>query len=188
MLLQRYANDPWPVHWNAAIHVVTYLKGTISYQLTYQRRQGGEDLLKPDGYADASHANIQEENGEPTRKSTMGVVALSTTEAEYIAMVNAGKQTIWMWKFLDGVGHRHEYPFAIKVDNTSTIALSDETTKHRQMKHFDTNWSWLWDMVHAKELEFNYVPSSDNLANLFTKQLTRSKTEQFSLKIGLRDN
>ncbi|ESK82085.1 retrovirus-related pol polyprotein [Moniliophthora roreri MCA 2997] len=205
-LLQRYANDPQPMHWNAAIHVVTYLKSTISYQLTYQCHQGREDLLKPDGYADVSHADIQEENGEPTRKSTMGyvfkvaggvvswcsakqrVVALLTTGAEYIAMVNAGKQAIWMWKFLDGVGHHHEYPFAIKVNNTSAIALSDEMTKHRQMKHFDTNWLWLQDMVHAKELKFNYVPSSDNLADLFTKQLTQSKTEQFSLEIGLRDN
>ncbi|ESK86411.1 retrovirus-related pol polyprotein [Moniliophthora roreri MCA 2997] len=187
-LLQHYANDPQPVHWNATIHVVTYLKGTISYQLTYQRHQGGEDLLKPDGYADVSHADIQEENGEPTRKSTMGVVALLTTEAEYITMVNARKQAIWMWKFLDGVGHHHEYPFAIKVDNTSAIALLDETTKHRQTKHFDTNWSWLQDIVHAKELEFNYIPSSDNLVDLFTKQLTQSKTKWFSLKIGLQDN
>ncbi|EEB88983.1 hypothetical protein MPER_12975 [Moniliophthora perniciosa FA553] len=112
-MLQWYANNPRPIHWNAVIHVVTYLKGTITYQLTYKQCKGETDLLKPTGYADASHTSIQEENGMLTQKSTMGyvflvaegavswssakqrTVALSTTEAEYVVMVNAGKQAIW---------------------------------------------------------------------------------------------
>ena len=64
------------------------------------------------GYADASHADIHDESGCATRKSTMGyvflvagaavswslkkqsVVTLSTTEAEYLSMVHAGKQSV----------------------------------------------------------------------------------------------
>ncbi|ESK94245.1 retrotransposon unclassified [Moniliophthora roreri MCA 2997] len=80
------------------------------------------------------------------------------------------------------------YPFEININNTSAIALSDKTTKHGRTKHFDMNWSWLQDMIQAKELTYSYIPLNDNLADLFTKQLTCFKTEWFTFEIGLQDN
>jgi hypothetical protein len=118
-LLQQYANDPRPIHWRTALHVLAYLKATINYSITYYRKAEGDgERMIPKGYVDASHADVKEENGHSTRKSMMGyiftlaggavswssakqkIVALSTTEAEYLSGVHAGKQAIWMFKFL----------------------------------------------------------------------------------------
>ncbi|THU82588.1 hypothetical protein K435DRAFT_627292, partial [Dendrothele bispora CBS 962.96] len=125
-----------------------------------------------------SYADVKEENGVSTRKSTMGyvfmvagaavsctrytwavswksskqrVVALSTTEAEYLSLVNAGKQAEWMHKFLQGLELTKEYPFTVFVDNTSAISLTEATTKHGRTKHFDTTWAWVREAVRAKE-------------------------------------
>ncbi|EEB96201.1 hypothetical protein MPER_04703 [Moniliophthora perniciosa FA553] len=112
-------------------------------------------------------------------------VATSTTEAESVAMVHAGKQAIWMWKFLDGVQLTEEFPFVIKVDSNSAMALTEATTKHARTKHFDYDWAWIRDEVREKELAFEYVPSSENIADLFTKPLPRTQHKKFVEKLGL---
>ena len=82
-------------HWNALIHVVSYIKNTIDYGLTYSR----DSDLSPSAYVDADYGGCKD-----TRRSTSGyvfmmaggavswssrrqtTVALSTVEAEYVAM------------------------------------------------------------------------------------------------------
>ncbi|EEB91519.1 hypothetical protein MPER_10107, partial [Moniliophthora perniciosa FA553] len=162
-------------------------------------KEPGPDIT----FRHAAHADIKEENGPATRKSTMGYVflmadaavswssakqrrvATSPTEAESIAMVYAGKQAIWMWKFLDGVELREEFPFTVKVDNTSAISLTEATTKHARTKHFDYDSAWIRDEVREQELAFEYVPSSETLADLFTKALPRAQHEKFVKMLGL---
>jgi hypothetical protein len=203
-LLQRYANDPHPIHWRIALHILAYLKTTIDYSITYYcRNEGDEDKLMLKGYADASHADVKEEMGHLTRKSTMGyvftlagravswssakqrIVALSTTEAEYLSGVHAGKQAIWMFKFLQDLNIGKPLPYSIFIDNMSTIVLTEETTKHACTKHFDTNWAWICECVREKELEFKYIPSGENVADIMTKPLGRAKVDQFAWEVGL---
>ncbi len=52
--LQRYASDARPIHWNRAMHVLAYLKGTIEYCITYHRGNSEDDGLTPIGYVDSS--------------------------------------------------------------------------------------------------------------------------------------
>jgi hypothetical protein len=204
-LLQHYSNDSRPIHWKMGQHVLAYLKATASYSITYhQRKDGEEERMMPVGYADASHADVKFENGVAMRKSTMGyiftlaggavswssskqrIVALSTTEAEYLSSVHTRKQALWMFKFLNGTQVGQPLPYLIFVDNLSAIALTEETTKHARTKHFDTNWAWIRDCVREKELIFKYTPSEENAADIMTKPLARAKVEMFAKKIGLR--
>ncbi len=85
------------------MHVLAYLKGTLQYKITYQRGTNTDDGLTPIGYVDSSHGDDR-----TMGKSTMGYifqmaggpvswsscaqkrVALSTTEAEYVATVHGG--------------------------------------------------------------------------------------------------
>ena len=96
--LSRYYQAPQPEHWEAAKRVLRYVKGTAREGLGYSP---GEDLAAW-GYSDASYGSDQE-----TKKGRSGyvflsagaaiswgsklqdVVALSSTEAEYMAMGHA---------------------------------------------------------------------------------------------------
>lgn len=108
-VLARFQANPGPAHWKAMLHLLAYLKGTLNYKITYHR--GGS--LDPIGFVDADYAGDID-----TRRSTSGyvftiaggpvswsakrqaTVALSTTEAEYMALTRAAQQALWMFSFM----------------------------------------------------------------------------------------
>ncbi|CAJ2637310.1 unnamed protein product [Trifolium pratense] len=106
-VVSRFMANPGQVHWQALKWVLRYLNGSLKGGLKYTRTDPGRDALE--GYVDADYAgNID------TRKSLSGfvftlfgtavtwkanqqsVVALSTTQAEYIALVEGVKEAIWL--------------------------------------------------------------------------------------------
>src|SRR4051812_546770 len=107
-----YNANPGEMHWKAVKRVIRYLKGTRNSTLEY--RHGANPL---EGYADADWAGSID-----NRKSTTGyvftlhggaitwnskkqpTVALSTTEAEYMALGQVTKEVIWLKKFLAEIG------------------------------------------------------------------------------------
>ena len=69
-------------------------------------------------------------------------VALSTTEAEYMAAVEAGKELIWMRDFLEELGvEQASYP--LYCDNQSAIHLAKNAAYHSRTKHIQRRYHWL---------------------------------------------
>ena len=63
------------------------------------------------------------------------MVALSTTEAEYIAAVEAAKEIIWMWQFMGELGYSPSTSSTLLMDNQSAISVSKNPEHHGRMKH-----------------------------------------------------
>ena len=111
-LLARFQANPGIEHWRALVHVVGYVKNTIDYGLTYSR----DFDISPTAFVDADYGGCKD-----TRRSTSGyvftmaggavtwsskrqaTVALSTVEAEYVAMSRCAQQMSWMHNWLDEV-------------------------------------------------------------------------------------
>ena len=145
-LLTRFQANPGLSHWNALLHVIGYIKNTIDYGLTYSR----DFELSPTAYVDADYGGCRD-----TRRSTSGyvftmaggavswsskrqaTVALSTVEAEYVAMSRCAQQMVWMNSWLDKVKIEHSLPRLIKGDNRGAIALTKNTKNHGKVKHID---------------------------------------------------
>jgi len=77
-----------------------------------------------------------------------GTVALSTTEAEYIATVQAGKEITWMHNILTEFGFALDIPTPLNIDNQSAISVSKNPEHNERMKHLDLRFYWLRDAVH----------------------------------------
>ena len=141
------------------------------------------------GYTDADYAGDKD-----SRKSTSGplmtfaggamswqsrlqkCISLSTTEAEYIAAVEACKEVLWMKNFLQELGHKQE-KYNLFCDNQSAIHLAKNSSFHSQTKHIDVRYHWIREVVSSKLLQLEKIHTDHNGAGMMTKVLPKEKLQ-----------
>jgi hypothetical protein len=115
-VLARFNSNPGLPYWQAIKHVLHYLKGTLDHKLTYRPSDASEPFIT---YSNADHRG-NPDNGRLTggyvvkigtgavswSSKLQTLVALSTTEAEYISAVEAGKEIIWLHQFLEELRYK----------------------------------------------------------------------------------
>jgi hypothetical protein len=113
------------------------------------------------------------------------IVALSTTEAEFISAVSAGQEIVWMRSSLGELGYSFEAPSLLLVDNQSAIQVACNPEHHGRMKHLDLRFFWLRDMVNSGVITVRYIPTTDMAADLLTKVFARIKVASALPQLGL---
>ena len=69
-------------------------------------------------------------------------VALSTTEAKYIAANEAGKELFWLKRFLQELGLKQD-GYVVNCDSQSAIDLSKNSMYHSRSKRIEVRYNWL---------------------------------------------
>ncbi|XP_046750287.1 secreted RxLR effector protein 161-like [Diprion similis] len=143
----KFLNNHDSNHWRAVKRIFAYLLGTANFGIVYRSGGSESNLI---GFSDADYAADLE-----TRRSTTGYlfclsggpvtwsskrqksIALSTTEAEYVALSLAGKEATWLRVLLRDIEYQCENPTVIHVDNQSAIRLAKNPEFHQRTKHID---------------------------------------------------
>ena len=143
----------------------------------------GEDL-NPTGYVDSDFAGCRD-----TRRSTEGnifvvaggpvsweskrqeTVALSTVKAEYMAFTRATTQALWLTKFFSEIGLPIKTPVIINAGNEGLISNSLNYKNYQRTKHINVKHYFVKERTSQGDVTFQYIPSAQNLADLFTKPL-----------------
>lgn len=99
------------------------------------------------------------------------VVALSTTESEYISLAKGTQQAQWVHSFLMEVNHGVALPSKMGSDNQGAIAISENPKFHSRVKHIDIRYHYLHDAIEGGKVDVDYVPLEDNPADILTKSL-----------------
>ncbi|MCO5557888.1 hypothetical protein L7F22_011460 [Adiantum nelumboides] len=73
----------------------------------------------------------------------------------------------------------------IDTDSQSALAVARNPFFHARMKHIEMHFHYVKEGISARAISLAYVPTQDNLANLFTKALSREKFEAFCKALGL---
>ena len=193
--LSKFMDKPSSEHLAAAKRILRYLKGTVNYGLLYNR---GDRDLKITGYNDRDFAG-----GINDRKSTSGqiffmgglpitwnsvkqrVVALSTCEAEYIAVSSADCQSLWISRLISELMSVKKNLVKILVDNKSALELTRNPVHHSRIKHIDTRHHFIRDCIEEGLIKLDYVRTEDQLADLFTISFGRVKVCEFRAKISV---
>jgi hypothetical protein len=175
-------------------HTLGYLKGTLNYGISYCR----ESSLKPYGYIDTDYAG--DKDGRQSTEGHIffvaqgpvswaskrqGMAALSTMEAEFMAFTRAIQQAIWMTKFMNEIGLAQATPINIFADNTRAIANTENYKNHGRTEHIDIRYHFTKEKVASGEVEFTYIPSSENLADILTEPLPKEAVTRCCSGIGL---
>jgi len=108
------------------------------------------------------------------KTNQQSVVALSTTQAEYIALVEGVKEAMCLKGMIGELGITQEC-VKIYCDSQSAIHLANHQVYHERTKHIDIRLHFVRDMIESKEIMVEKVASEENPADVFTKSLPRSK-------------
>ena len=109
------------------------------------------------------------------------IVALSTTEAEYIATMHAAKEALWSQMFLSEVTHPLTHPVTLYCDNQSAISVSKNGQFHAWTKHIDIRYHFIRNVSERELLSIYYCPT----ANMLTKALPAPQLKHLCHSIGL---
>jgi hypothetical protein len=191
-VVSRFLANPGKEHWNAVKWILRYLRGTFKMSLCFGSRN--PELV---GYTDADMAGDID-----SRKSTSGFlitfsggavswqsklqkcVALSTTEAEFIATTEACKEMLWMKRFLHELGQGQQ-KYAMYCDSQSVIHLSKNSSFHMRSKHIDVRYHWIRDMLDSKQLQLEKIHTDDYCSDMMMKSLPKDKYEFCRRAAGL---
>ena len=112
-------------------------------------------------------------------------VALSTTEAEYIAACAACSEAVWLWKMISRLFDLQLEATWIYCDNQSCIKLSKNPVFHDKSKPIEIKYQYIRDMVEKGAVELLYIATNEQIADVLTKPLPRVKLEYFRDKLGV---
>ena len=84
------------------------------------------------------------------------------------------------------LGLQIQGPTTIYEDNQSTIALARNPVHHGRAKHIDIKYHFIRDKVESKEIELEFMPTDDMVADVMTKALPRPAFAKFVECMNLR--
>jgi Reverse transcriptase (RNA-dependent DNA polymerase) len=195
-VLCRFLKNPGKEHWAAVKHLLRYVKGTKDLKLIYSPVERTHPFIT---FSDADHG------GHPDNaRSTAGFVSLvagaavhwssrlhrqvtlSSTESEYVSASAACQEIMWMRYFFEEIGHGTREPSPLFMDSASAIQVAKNPEHQSTMKHVHRHHHWVRERVEAGDIVVRHVPGTENVADIFTKPLGKSKFLYLRDLLGLR--
>ncbi|KAL3821238.1 hypothetical protein ACJIZ3_007143 [Penstemon smallii] len=185
-MVSRYMHNPGKKHWEAAKWVLRYIKGTQNLGLRFEmnREEVGKFLI---GYVDSDYAGDLDKRRSTTgylftmaggpvswRSTLQSTVALSTTEAEYMAAGEAMKEAIWIHGLIKDLGV-HQEQVEVYCDSQSAIHLAKNQVHHARTKHIDVRFHFVREIVDEGTILLVKIGTADNPADMLTKVVGSAK-------------
>lgn len=112
-------------------------------------------------------------------------VALSSTEAEYMALTATAQEVIYNRHLIESVEFEQKGPTIVYCDNQSSIALTKNPVHHARTRHIDIKQHFIRQAVLNKQVEMRYIHTDENVADLFSKPLPQEKRVKHCNALGL---
>jgi hypothetical protein len=193
--VSRFMQRPTTEHQHAVKRIIRYVAGTLDHGLYYPRCPGEAHLV---GYSDSDHAGDIDAS-----KSTSGillffdkclvswqsvkqqVVALSSCEAEYIVVSTASAQALWLVRLLSDLLGRDTGAVELRVDSKSALVLAKNPVFHERSNHIRVRYHFIRGCLEEGNFKACYINTKDQLVNLLTKPLGRTKFFELCSRIGM---
>ncbi|KAD5961638.1 hypothetical protein E3N88_13111 [Mikania micrantha] len=192
----EYKCLPKEEHMQLVKRILRYVKGTFNYGITYSNVSTGKLQV----FTDSNYAQDLED-----RRCTSGyvyilsgsaicwssrkqdIVALSSTEAEYVGAANCACHCVWLKGLLSELTGKKLGLVEIYCDNTSTINLSKNPVMHRRTKHIEVRYHFLRELVNKEEIKLVFCSSADQVADIMTKPIKLEAFEKLrgSMRVQL---
>ncbi|KAI7944951.1 hypothetical protein MJO28_010646 [Puccinia striiformis f. sp. tritici] len=182
--LARFSANPNETHWAALRHLIQYIATTRTKQLRLQvtnnqlinwtdANWGGEFQRSTSGF-------IIYFLGSPIAWGSrrQKVVATSTCAAEFIALGSSVDFLLFLIPIIKSLDV--DPPIVLKCDNRAAVLVSDDNASKGRMKSLERNFFFVNDAVREHNIQLDWVSTSSNIADFFTKSL-RANLHSISL-------
>lgn len=189
--LAKFMSCPTVEHWHAAVQLVGYLRYTIEHGLHLGRS------AECAAYCDADYASDLDHRRSHTgwcfmlygsvvswQSKCQPTVAVSTTEAEYQAAATAAREALWLRQLLP-VFDVDCTPMVIRCDSQGALKSMRNPQITQRTKHIDVMHHFVRERCQRGEVEFEFVPGKDNVADVLTKAMPGPKHKWCCEQMGI---
>ncbi|GBM44103.1 Retrovirus-related Pol polyprotein from transposon TNT 1-94 [Araneus ventricosus] len=182
--MSQFCNGYTYHHWTIVVDILNYVFNTMYYKINLSDTHNTRLTM----YSDSSWGCKLND-----RHSTSGYImlfgnvpitwksqkqkciALSSMEAEFIALTESVKCIIWYSKILKELNLIDFRMPELYCDSQSAIHFSKNNIENNKTKHIDIKYKFVRKLLYDKEFELNYINSKENLADFLTKPLVKEK-------------
>ena len=190
-VLARFGANPAERHWIAVKRIFRYLQGTKDYALVFRQpvavpapsnalvgfsdSSWGDDLDKrrsSGGYIFQLYGNSITWSSKLQK-----CIALSSCEAEYVAIASACREGLWMCNLLDSLQLFKDQQIVLHLfgDNQGSLKLGHNQSYHTDTKHIAIKYHFIRDQIKSGRVITQWIPTDQMVADCFTKPLPLPK-------------
>ena len=192
----QFSTNPSSKHMNAVKHILKYLNTTWCASIIYDGgyNKGLIAFTDSDWVSDKIKCRSQTSFFFMIAGAiflwqswAQKTIALSSTEAKYMALSDCSQQAVWIKSLLNeldiDVG-----PIHINGDNQGSLFIGSNPVQEKQSKHIDICYHFIRQCVEEKKISLYYVKGAENPADMFTKNLGKVKFLKFRSQLRLKFN
>ena len=190
MQLARFNTNPGNSHVKASIQVIRYLKNDPNLGIKFSKSKDFDGKIRIRAFVDSDWGGCVD-----TRRSTLGYVihvangpvswksktpktiALSSCEAEFMALSEVCRELMWMCRFLDEIGIEYHTP-EIHCDSSSAIRWAEDPVQHQRNKHVELKYYYCRDLVADEKVRIFKIHTTKQCADIMTKPVGKQILEK----------
>ena len=172
-------------------HIFRYVKGMLHFGLTFHPSAALGALVAysdADWVVTADYSIYLGGNLVSWSAKKQPTVSHSSCESEYCALALTAAELLWLMHLLDDLKVSIPQRPLLLCDNKSAIFLSSNSVSHKRAKHVELDYHFLRELVLVDKLRTQYVPSHLQVADIFTKSVSKPLFELFRSKLHVRSN
>ncbi|GMF44882.1 unnamed protein product [Phytophthora fragariaefolia] len=194
--LGKYLNKYTHEKYTMAKRVLRYLQGSSDFGLVWEKK-GSPDLHFV-AYADADLGNEKDDRHSITgyvlqlngctyayKSRKQRIVTDDTCCAEFVAASKCSTMIVWTHNLCKELNLTRYHPTVLCQDNQATITVLTEIKGNFKTKIVDLKYHKVCDFHERGEFEVRYCPSSENLADIFTKALGPTLFRKFRQRLNV---
>lgn len=172
----KFNSCPTKEHWTAVKRIMRYVKGTTNLGLLYEKDTPTLLLWVIQMLIGAVILMIMFQFGGTAvtwKSKKQNCVALSTAEAEYMALSSASQDGVWLKQLIDELTQSIVEPIVLFEDNQSAICIAKNPTFHSRTKHIGIKYHYIREQIINQNVELKYCPTENMAADVLTKDLLK---------------
>ena len=191
-ILSQFMRDPASAHREAVKQLIHHLQDIKDMKLILETTNEGLEAFlhtdwtsQPHRHSISRYVVLLHESPVVWSARKQSSIALSTAETENIALISVTCEVIYLQALANEFDEPTKTPMKIHCDNQGAIKLASNNEFHARIKRINNRYHFVRTLIRNEDVVLQYIPTDENLADVFTRAPPRTRLEKLRDKMGL---